>query len=320
MSAPDEPRQAQSQTSDPSAQDAKRPTGDPAWLFGSRANVYSQDGEDGIILGILGVLPGRDRWCVEFGAADGIFVSNSRNLIQNHGYAAILIEGSKPRFAALQQTYSTVSRVTPLNAFVGVGAADGLDALLTPYPIPTDFDFLSIDVDGNDYHIWAAVARYKPKAVCVEFNPTIPTEVRFVQPLDPRVNQGSSLLSLVELGQSKGYELVSVSRLNAFFVDRSYYPLFGITDNRPESLRKDLSQITYLFSGYDGSIHTVGRRELPWHHLPLRDHRLQVLPSALRKFPGTYNWLERVAYWLFVSWYSPRRALQKLRLRGGRGM
>ena len=43
----------------------------------------------------------------------------------------------------------------------------------------------------------------------VEFNPTIPADVEFVQPRDIKINQGSSLLSLTKLGQEKGYELVA---------------------------------------------------------------------------------------------------------------
>jgi len=79
---------------------------------------------------------------------------------------------------------------------------------------------------------------------CIEFNPTIPTEVRFVQRADLQMNQGASLLSLVELGKEKSYELVAVLPFNAFSVDSKYYPLFEINNNAPEKLRKDLSFIT----------------------------------------------------------------------------
>ena len=58
------------------------------------------------------------------------------------------------------------------------------------------------------------------------------------------MNQGASLLSLVELGKEKSYELVAVLPFNAFSVDSKYYPLFEINNNAPEKLRKDLSFIT----------------------------------------------------------------------------
>lgn len=229
-------------------------TREPAWLLDFKNDVYSQSGEDGIIGKILQTLPERDQWCVEFGAWDGMFLSNSRNLIENAGYSSVLIEGSRTKWSELQKNYSTRKNVIALNALVGYNKDDSLDVMLADTPIPLDFDFLSIDVDGNDYHIWRAIEKYRPKAICIEFNPTLPTEVNFVQPADPSVNQGAGLLPLVELGKEKGYELVAVLLFSAFFVDAKYYPLFRIGDNRPETLRTDLSGITHLFSGYDGTM------------------------------------------------------------------
>ena len=80
-------------------------------------------------------------------------------------------------------------------------------------------------------------------------NSTIPfpNEVSFVQPADPKISQGSSLLALVELGKEKGYELVCVEGVNAFFVKSQYFPLFEIADNSVAVLRRDLSAVTHLF-------------------------------------------------------------------------
>ena len=59
--------------------------------------IFSQFGEDGIILEILNRLTKKnlDFWCVEFGARDGISDSNTLNLIKNYKYKAVLIEGDK---------------------------------------------------------------------------------------------------------------------------------------------------------------------------------------------------------------------------------
>ena len=48
-------------------------------------NIYSQGGEDGLIDRIFDIIDTRDNWCVEFGAADGHWLSNTKNLIQNKG-------------------------------------------------------------------------------------------------------------------------------------------------------------------------------------------------------------------------------------------
>ena len=49
-----------------------------------KKNIYSQGGEDGVIDKILEIIHQGDNWCVEFGAADGKYLSNTKNLIQNN--------------------------------------------------------------------------------------------------------------------------------------------------------------------------------------------------------------------------------------------
>ncbi len=271
------------------------------WLLDFKFNIYSQTGEDGIIEKILEILPQKDNWCVEFGAWDGLHLSNTRNLIERKDYSAVLIEGNQAKFNDLERNYLQNANVIPINRYVGFDEKDNLVRILTGTPIPKDFDFLSIDIDGNDYHTWKAVSEYKPKLVCIEFNHTIPTVVRFVQPADFSVSQGCSLLSLVELGKEKGYELVSVLPFNAFFVRSEYYPLFQIDDNRPEVLRRYLLNITYIFSGYDGTIFIRGYRKLIWHTIELDESKIQPLPKFLRKYPENYGKAEKILFRLLLD-------------------
>jgi len=285
---------------------------DPRWLLGFRSDVYSQTGEDGVIAKVLATLPKADRWCVEFGAWDGEYLSNVCNLIDNQGYAGVLIEGSATKFQELRKRYAANSKVTPLNKMVGFGKEDNLDEILKGTPIPLDFDFLSIDIDGNDYHVWKAVSRYRPKVVCIEFNPTVPTEVRWVQPADARLNRGASLLALVELAKKKAYELVCVLPWNAIFVRGEYFPLFEISDNRPKSLRADLTAVTYFFSGYDGAILLAGAQRLPWHGLEFREADLQILPRMLRRYPLDYSWAQQRLFWLFKQFTGLRTHTRRL--------
>lgn len=263
------------------------------WLNGFAENVNSQAGEDGIIAKILEVIPENDRWCVEFGAWDGRHLSNTYNLIANRGCSAVLIEGDRERFHELQRNFAGNGKVRAIHAFVGFDENDGLDKLLETTDIPAHFDLLSIDIDGNDYHVWAATKRYQPKVVVIEFNPTIPNAVEFVQCKDRRINQGSSILSLTRLAKQKGYELVAATRLNAFFVDATYFERFGIKDNSPEAIRKDQQDITYIFNGYDGTVFIRGCGRLPWYDAPYRESKLQQVPRYLRQYPGSYGLLKR---------------------------
>ncbi len=294
--------------------------GRPGWLAQHQRNVYSQNGEDGVIAEILGLLPVRNVWCVEFGAWDGRYLSNTRYLIEHSGYSGVLIEGDPKRYKHLQAEHAGTAHVTTINAYVGFTADKSLDVLLAETKVPVDFDFLSIDIDGNDYHTWAATARYRPKVVCIEFNTSIPLGVAFVQPPDPRLNQGTSLTSMIQLAARKHYELVCVIGGNAFFVDEQYFELFGISDNRPEVLWTDRSKITYLFFGYDGTAFLAGCQRLPWHGLPIQPRHVQRLPRLLRSYPDQYGVVRKCLYYLWYLLTDPftfgSRMWRRLRNRG----
>ena len=255
-----------------------------SWLCELGRNVHSQHGEDGIIEACLELLPDPTGWCVEFGAWDGIYLSNTCNLIENRDYSAVLIEGGETKFEDLVSNFSQNDRVFPVCAFVGFEGERTLDRLLRPTPIPRDFDLLSIDIDGYDYHVWEAVEDYRPRLVIIEFNQTIPTEVEFINPRDESIRQGSSLLAMCRLGKVKGYELVATTESNAVFVDQLYFHLFGIEDNSPRALRPNESKVTHIFLGYDGTVFSSGYRRLYWfHEMPFNEKRIQQLPKYFRE-------------------------------------
>lgn len=275
------------------------------------ANVTSQSGEDGVIARALEVLGERDGWCVEFGAFDGRQASNTYSLIASHGYSAVLLEPDPVRFAQLRLTHRDRPDVHALKQAVGFDGDDRLDRVLAQTPAPLDFDLLSIDIDGNDYHVWEAVREYRPKLVVIEFNPTIPNEVDFVQPRDPAVRQGASLTALARLAHGKGYRLVHATALNGVFADERYFDRFGISDDSPAALRTDLSLVTWLFQTYDGRLHTAGFDRLLWHDVPLDRRRLQQVPRALRDFPEALARRRRVAYRIWRAWREPARARRR---------
>jgi hypothetical protein len=192
--------------------------------------------------------------------------------------------------------------VTCLTGFVGWGASDSLDAVLAPTEIPCEFDFLSIDVDGNDFHVWNAVIGHRPKVVCVEFNPTMHVDVAWVQPANPRRMVGASLTAMVRLGTEKGYELVCVTTTNAIFVRRELFPRVGVGDNSPGTLWTDDRYITHIFTGQDGRVVLTGRRMVHWHDLPLSESRVQQLPRFLRRYPDNYSRLQFLLFRIYRKW------------------
>ncbi|KPL22264.1 MAG: hypothetical protein AMJ75_08385 [Phycisphaerae bacterium SM1_79] len=263
------------------------------WLNDYARDVTSQHGEDGIIEKALEVIGQTNQWCVEFGAWDGKTLSNTYNLIVNKGYSAVLMESKKKRFNELLSNFQKNQAVIAINDFVGFEGRNSLDRILQITPIPVDFDLLSIDVDGCDYHIWEATKHYRPKIVIIEFNQSIPASVEFVQPRDAHIAQGSSLLSISKLGKTKGYELVCVAGANGIFVDSKYFQFFGIEDNSVSEMWTDQSIITHIFCGYDGTVFLAGYCKLPWQDMEFRESRVQQLPAWARRRIGDRNIIRR---------------------------
>jgi hypothetical protein len=209
------------------------------WMMAHLHNKHSQFGEDGLIAKALERIPDWNRWCVEFGAWDGQFCSNTFRLVSECEFRAVLIEEDSAKYHDLQTKYPHPDRAIMLNAMVGFSAEDGLDSLLAATAVPRDFDLLSIDVDGNDYYCWESVESYRPKLVIVEYNPTMTNTVEFVQEKRPSLCEGSSALALVNLARRKGYELIARNSINLLFVVSEYFERFGIPDNSLAVMRDD---------------------------------------------------------------------------------
>lgn len=186
-----------------------------------RQDIYSQGGEDGVLEQIFETIGATNKWCVEFGAWDGIQYSNTRALTDN-GWKAVLIEADGHRFNDLLRNMQEGS--IPINARVGFGPEDNLTAILKKHTtIPIDFDLLSIDIDSDDYLVWEAFEEYKPRVVVIESNPTFPMNVEFVQ--HPGLHFGNSALALWLLGLAKGYKLVAYTT-NCIFVRKDLADAF----------------------------------------------------------------------------------------------
>jgi len=259
------------------------------WLLDHRKKVTSQFGEDGILKKIFEVIGEQSKWCVELGALNGVHDSNVWNLLHHKGWSGVLIEADITNYKKLESLYATKEDVVCVNEFVSFEGDHSLDIIFAGTPIPREFDLLSLDIDGNEYHLWESLVDYSPRVMVIEFNPSIPNDIDFVQPRDMNVFQGSSLLALVRLGIQKGYELVSVVGVNAVFVKKELFSLFEIKDNSPESLYTDKSAYTRLFQLYDGTLVLSGCDMLLWHKKKIRAEDIQIVPQRKRYYPAKIN-------------------------------
>jgi hypothetical protein len=259
-------------------------------------NVHSQLGEDGLLEYVLEHLPACPRYFVEFGAWDGLHLSNCAWLAEQ-GWAGCFIEGAPDRAQDAVRNYAQKPEVTVKAAYVTPTGESSLACLLRDTKCPQDFGVLSIDIDGNDYHVWKHFDGYRPCVVIIEFNPTVPVHIAFVQPQGSEVQQGCSLAALHTLAAEKGYVLAGATHLNAVFVRADVAAAGGLPQYAPFQV-KTTNLETHVFQGYDGSVHVAGHAKLLWHGIPISEKDWQVLPPELQRFPvgqpDEYYWaLER---------------------------
>lgn len=257
------------------------------WLASFKGNQQSEHGEDGIISKIFEIMKPENKWVCEFGAHDPEIISNTWRLINQENWNAVLIEGDPGYAQKLSTYYKGKPSVHCLNRLVSFEGLEKLDNILKATPAPTNLDFMVIDIDGNDYHVWEAIENYRAKVVMIEFNASIPIDVTFVQPKNLSVNQGNSLKAMTELASRKGYKLIAVTSWNAFFVLDEYFHLFFTEQPLLEDMYVYPAKHPIWmrpFQLYDGTIIVAPWNEMLWHKVNLTENDCQVLPISLRNF------------------------------------
>lgn len=203
-----------------------------------KSNVFSQNGEDGIIEEILKTLNIKEGWVVEFGAWDGKYLSNTFNLLKDDKFKAVYIEGDESRYQDLLKTSEEMNGcIIPICSYVEPTGDLSLTSILKKTDIPLDFEILSIDVDGIDYHIWSNFEDYHPKLVIIEINSGILPDVEFVHSELNRVT-GTSFLSMLKLGINKGYTPICHTG-NMFFLRNDLLDEIKLNEeyiNHPEKM------------------------------------------------------------------------------------
>lgn len=180
------------------------------------AKVYSQNGEDGIIAYILSQIGTKNCTAVEFGVGNGY--ENNTRLLASLGWRTFWFDCGELRYCPLGCTFRQAMLT-----------ADNIDSIFREQQIPSDFDLLSIDVDGNDYHLREALYCYSPRICVMEYNGSYAADQEYVMPRDDNYRWinwnksfGASLLSLTQQADRLGYDLVYCESrgVNAFYVRR----------------------------------------------------------------------------------------------------
>jgi len=195
-------------------------------------SVFSQNGEDGILMYIFARIGTTNKTFVEFGVEDGR-ECNSANLAIHHGWNGLLMDGGERNVKDGVQYYNEMlgrraNDVSFIQAFI---TTENINGLISREGIRGEIDLLSIDIDGNDYWVWKAINVINPRVVVIEYNAsygserklTIPYQADFVwnsTSYPDLFYTGASLACLNALAEEKGYKLVGCDSngVNAFFV------------------------------------------------------------------------------------------------------
>ena len=186
--------------------------------------VFSQNGEDGILAEIFRRIGAKDRFFVEFGVGDGL--ENNTTFLLTQNWRGAWIEGNSQAIEKIQSHFRKPvqsGQLKVLNSFI---TAENIEVLFGQLKVPAEFDLLSLDIDRNTYHVWKALSRYKPRVVVIEYNSSFPADVNWIAEYDAQrlwnnsMYFGASLKAFEQLGAAFGYALVGcdLAGINAFFV------------------------------------------------------------------------------------------------------
>lgn len=186
--------------------------------------IYSQNEEDGIILEIFKRIGTTNKTFVEFGIGDGL-ENNSLALLLDD-WKGLWIEGSTNAVNNIKEHFKSVlnsQRLKVVEAFI---TKDNINEIISNNIKDTEIDLLSIDIDGNDIHIFNEISVINPRVVIMEYNAKFPPPIMFTVEYNASHTWqaddyvGASLKYIEKNLNKKGYQLVGcdLAGVNAFFV------------------------------------------------------------------------------------------------------
>jgi hypothetical protein len=194
--------------------------------------VYSQNGEDGILLYIFSLIGSTNKRFVEM-CAGNCQQCNTANLVINHGWQGLMLDGDAEKVALGKEFYKRHpdTRIWPPAISQAWITRDNVNEIIRSHGIEGEVDLLSLDMDGNDYWILESLEVIQPRVIIAEYQSvwgpdkavTQRYQEDFIWDISKRTGLpscGASLLALVKLARRKGYRLVGCERkcFNALFI------------------------------------------------------------------------------------------------------
>ena len=192
--------------------------------------VFSQYGDDGIINYLTSNLDITNKVFVEFGV-ENYTESNTRFLLMNDNWRGLVMDGSDQNVRYIKS--DIITRRFDIKSKAVFVTAENINDVIKEHGIEGEIGLLSVDIDGNDYWVWKAINVVNPVIVVSEFNSVWGPDKPYTIPYDPSFYRtdyhysnlcyGSSLLSLCDLAEEKGYAFVGCNTMgnNAYFVRKN---------------------------------------------------------------------------------------------------
>ena len=198
---------------------AQASTGRNLEISDTGLRVFSQFEEDGILLYIFATIGTTTKTYVDIGCADGVY-SNCANLALNFGWYGLGVDGNQKNISRAEAFYGRHpdTRLFPPKFIHAKVTRENVNSLVSEAGFTGEIDLLSIDIDGNDYHIWEGITAIQPRVVIIETHVEFGFE-NIVVPYDPEYSHpgkhpqyhGASVVAMNNLADRLGYRLVGAN-------------------------------------------------------------------------------------------------------------
>jgi hypothetical protein len=149
---------------------------------------------------------------IEFGCETGI-ECNTRLLLERQ-WRGLWIEALPDYARAVRWNARDAIAKGQLTFLDTAVTRENVNSLFHSAGMEGEIDFLSIDIDGNDYHVFQAIHVVQPRVVVLEHNHSVALTDDWVMPYDADhkwtgdTHYGASVRAMHRLARQKGYTLV----------------------------------------------------------------------------------------------------------------
>lgn len=193
-------------------------------LAGYGYKLFSQSDEDGIINEIFRRIGVTTKTFVEFGVGDGL--ENNSVALLYEGWSGLWIEGSGEFCERIRKGFSLAIESGQLKLINNFVTPENINDLISSEIGLSEIDMLSIDIDGNDAHVFDRITCINPRVIVFEYNAKFGPSLNYCMAYNESYiwkktdRFGASLKCFEDNLRGRGYSLVgcNIVGTNAFFV------------------------------------------------------------------------------------------------------